>query len=236
MFDFLKEIGKVVADGMGLNAQPNTANSANAANSVKNAPPQANEPAAQAVPDKPVPFGYKNSWLCIKAGSPEEVIEKMGLKNPRVSGWNDGVYGKHGGVFVSPVLDGYVLVVGWEGDILDTNPARLDELAKKFSELQFFSTHRVSDYHVWVKYVGGEMIRGYGFCGGNGEVFLNKGAIAPEETELGLVNFPQDSEADWESCDLPDEQNVLDVAAAWGIDTLFHKKTYPESTGSVCDV
>lgn len=239
MFDFIKSLGKAFVDGMGLNAQPNTANtakSASAANSVSNAPPQAKKPTVQAVPDKPVPFGYKNSWLCVKANSPEEVIEKVGLKNPRVSGWNDGVYGKHNDVFVSPVLDGYVLVVRWEGDILDTNPAQLDELAKKFTELQFFSTHRVSDYHVWVKYVGGEMIRGYGYCGGNGEVFLNKGEVTPEEAELGLDNLIPDSEADWDDYEFPDEQNVLEIAAAWGIDTLFHKKTYPESTGFICDV
>lgn len=187
-------------------------------------------------PDSPVPFGYKNSWLCIKASSPEEVIEKVGLKNPRVSNWNDGVYGNHSGVFVSPVLDGYVLVVGWEGDIIDMNPARLDELAGKFPELQYFSTHRVSDYHVWVKYVGGEMIRGYGYCGGEGEVLLNKGEVTSEETELGLDNLLSDNDADWDDYEFPDEENVLDVAAAWGIDTLFHKKTYPESTGFICDV
>lgn len=260
MFDFLKQVGKAFTDGMGLNAKPNvnkansaTANSASPkspsnwtenANSApdkisaspseggNNAPPKANA----VVPDKPVPFGYKNSWLCVKADSSEEVIEKVGLKNPRVSNWNDGVYGKHNGVFVSPVLDGFVLVVRWEGDILDTNPAQLDELAKQFTELQFFSTHRVSDYHVWVKYVGGEMIRGYGYCGGNGEVFLNNGEITPEEEELGLDNLIPDSDADWDSYEFPDEENVLEVAAEWGIDTLFHKKTYPESTGFICNV
>ncbi len=235
MFDFLKQVGKAVADGMGLNAQPNTASTArSAANSVNNVPPQVNKPTV--VPDKPVPFGYKNSWLCIKASSSEEVIAKMGLKNPRVSNWNDGVYGNHSGVFVSPVLDGYVLVVGWEGDILDTDPSLLDGLAKKFTELQFFSTHRVSEYHVWVKYVGGEMIRGYGWCGDIGEVLLNKGAVTPEEAELGLENLLPDNDADWDGYDFPDEQNVLDIASAWGIDTSFTRKTYPESTGFICDV
>lgn len=255
MFDFLKEVGKALADGMGFNAQPGKAASPSNPASPKtpstwtenanssldkisvpdggnNVPPKA---ANAVVPDKPVPFGYKNSWLCVRANSPEEVIEKVGLKNPRIGGWNDGVYGKHNGVFVSPVLDGYVLVVGWEGDILDTDPARLDELANKFSELQFFSTHRVSDYHVWVKYADGEMIRGYGYCGGNGEVFLNKGEVTSEEEELGLDNLLPDIEADWDDYEFPDEENVLEVAAAWGIDTLFHKKTYPESTGFICD-
>lgn len=241
MFDFLKQVGKAFVDGMGLNSEPNAntvtsaADNVNKMNNANNVPPQTNDPTARVVPDKPAPFGYKNSWLCVKANSPEEVIEKVGLKNPRASSWKDGVYSNRG-VFVSPVLDGYVLVVGWEGDILDTNPALLDTLAKKFAELQFFSTHRVSDYHVWVKYVGGEMLRGYGYCGGNGEVFLNKGKLTPEETELGLVNLLPDNDADWDKHDFADEQNVLDIAAAWGIDTLFHKKTYPESTGFFCDV
>lgn len=264
MFDFLKQLGKAFTDGMGLGAQPNNADMADKASAESpkstsgaaswesvansalsgisvspseggnNALPRENN-TAQTAPDKPVPFGYKCSWLCVKAGSPEEVIEKVGLKNPRVCNWNNGVYGESG-VFVSSVLDGYILVVNWGMAVLDTNPARLDELAKGFAELQFFSTHRVVEYHAWVKYVGGEMIRGYGFCGGNGEVFLNKGKITPEETELGLENLIPESEADWDNYDLPDEQHVLDIAAAWGIDTLFHRKTYPESTGFLCDV
>lgn len=234
MFDFLKRLGKPRVDCTGSTAQTNAVT--NSDNVGNNASPPGNASFPEAVPDKPVPFGYKNSWLCVKADSSEEVIEKMGMKNPRVSSWNDGVYKKRCGVFVSPVLDGYVLVIGWKGDILETDPALLDELAKKFSELHFFSTHRVSDYHVWVKYVGGEMIRGYGYCGGEGEVFLNKGNVTSEETELGLTNLIPDTEADWDSYEFPDEQNVLDVAAAWGIDTLFHRKTYPESTGFLCDI
>ncbi len=180
-----------------------------------------------------MPFGYKNSWLCIRANSPEEVIEKIGLKNPRVSNWNDGVYGGHG-VFVSPVLDGYVLVIGWEGDILDTNPARLDELAEKFPELQFFSTHRVSEYHAWVKYINGVMIRGYGWCGCDGTVFLNKGGLTPEEIERGFTNLLPNDEADWDAYETPDEEYVLELAAAWGIDPGFSAKDYPKSMGYIC--
>ena len=260
MFDFLKQVGKAFTDGMGLNAQPNNTNKTNSTGSSSpkstsnwaeaagsalsgisaspseggnNAPPKANAPAV--VPDKPVPFGYKCSWLCVKADSPEEVIEKIGLKNPRVSNWNDGVYGERG-AFVSPVLDGYVLVVNWGDDILDTNPARLDELAKRFSELQFFSTHRVAEYHAWVRYIDGEMLRGYVYCGDIGEVLLNTGEVTPEEEELGLDNLLPDSGADWDSYDFPDEENVLEIAAAWGIDTTFTRKTYPESTGFICNV
>ena len=261
MFDFLKQLGKSFTDGMGLNAQPNNANKTNSAGSSNSASPKspsnwtenANSAldkisvsdggniappkvsASMVVPDKPVPFGYKCSWLCVKANSPEEVIEKIGLKNPRVCTWKDGVYGERG-TFVSPVLDGYVLVVNWGDDILDTDSARLDAPAKKFPELQFFATHRVSEYHAWVRYIDGEMVRGYCYCGDIGEVLLNKGEITPEEEELGLDNLLPDSGADWDDYNFPDEENVLEIAAAWGIDTTFNRKTYPESTGFLCDI
>ncbi|MBD5130132.1 MAG: hypothetical protein HDT43_09435 [Ruminococcaceae bacterium] len=257
MFDYLKSLGKAFTEGMGLNAKPiaktsaeNPKSASNASKWTENAnalnkisaelsesngggsvPPKANT----AVPDKPAPFGHKCSWLCVKADSSEEVIEKVGLKDPRVCNWNDGVYGERG-VFVSPVLDGFVLVVNWGDDVLDTDPARLDELAKKFSELQFFATHRVSEYHAWVKYVDGVMVRGYGWCGDIGEVLLNNGEITPEEEELGLDNLLPDNEADWDEYEFPDEENVLEIAAAWGIDTSFTRKTYPESTGFLCDI
>ena len=38
--------------------------------------------AGKAVPDMPVPFGYKTSWLCVKSDSPEDVMGALGLKNP----------------------------------------------------------------------------------------------------------------------------------------------------------
>ena len=37
MFDFIKSLGKAFTDGMGLNAQPNSANTASSANGVNNA-------------------------------------------------------------------------------------------------------------------------------------------------------------------------------------------------------
>ena len=35
--------------------------------------------AGVAMPDCPIPFGYKTSWLCVKSDSPEEVISALGL-------------------------------------------------------------------------------------------------------------------------------------------------------------
>lgn len=186
-------------------------------------------------PDLPVPFGYKCNWLCVKSDSPLEVIEKLGLKNAEPSNWDKGIEMAYNGYrFVSPALDGYVLVVNFGMDVLTLAPELLDKSAKLFDELQFFVTQRVSDYHAWAKYVNGEMIRGYGWCGCDGTVFLNRGEFTPEEVRLGFTNLLPNEEADWEVHATPDEEYVMGLAAAWGVDPSFSAKDYPKGMGYIC--
>lgn len=187
-------------------------------------------------PDAPVPFGYKCNWLCIKSDSPMDVIEKLGLKNAEPSNWDKGIEMAYNGYrFVSPVLDGYVLVVNIGMDMLTIAPELLDNMAGKFTELQFFVTQRVSDYHAWAKYVNGELIRGYGWCGCDGTVFLNKGELTPEEKSLGFTNLLPDTAAeDWSAYRTPDEEYVMELAAVWGIDPSFSMKDYPKGMGFIC--
>ncbi|MDE7193030.1 MAG: hypothetical protein K2O14_03570 [Oscillospiraceae bacterium] len=183
------------------------------------------------IPDKPVPFGYKTSWLCVKSDSPKDVIGALGLENPVPSGWEKGI---GSGVFVSPVLDGYVLVINYGDDIITENRGELDRIGACFPEVQYFSSHRVVEYAAWVKYVNGKMIRGYCWCGDMGEILLNEGEITAEEKALGLDGLLQSADDDWETAEFADEEHVLQMAAAWGIDTSFSRKQYPESAGWTC--
>lgn len=186
-------------------------------------------------PDLPVPFGYKCNWLCVKSYSPMDVIQKLGLKNYEPSNWDKGIEMAYNGYrFVSPVLNGYVLVVNYGMDLLTLAPELLDESAKKFPELQYFTTQRVSEYHAWIKYVDGELVRGYGWCGCDGEVLMNKGALTPEEERLGYANLIKSSADDWEKAELPAEDHVLEIAAAWGVDTGFPGEDYPKALGYIC--
>ena len=185
-------------------------------------------------PDYPVPFGYKCNWLCVRADSPMEVIQKLGLKNFEPSNWDKGIEMAYNGYrFVSPVLDGYVLVVNYGMDLLTLAPELLDESAKKFPELQYFSTNRVSEYHAWVKYTNGEMVRGYGWCGCDGAVIMNRGTLTPEEQRLGFTNLIS-ANGDPDSAQMPTEDHVLEIAAAWGIDTGFSGGNYPKGIGYIC--
>lgn len=186
-------------------------------------------------PDLPVPFGYKCNWLCVKASSSLEVIEKLELKNPEPSNWDKGIEMAYNGYrFVSPPLDGYVLVVNFGMDILTLAPELLDEKARLFPEVQFFVTQRVSDYHAWAKYINGVMIRGYGWSGCDGTVFLNIGELTPEEIKLGFTNLLPSEDVDWDQYKTPDEDYVLELAAEWGIDPAFPNRNYQKSMGYIC--
>ena len=78
------------------------------------------------------------------------------------------------------------------------------------------------------------MIRGYGWCGCDGTVFLNKGELTPDEIKLGFTNLLPNEEADWEIHETPDEEYVIELAAAWGIDPAFSAKNYPKGMGYIC--
>ena len=185
-------------------------------------------------PDAPVPFGFKTSWLCVKGFTPEEVIEKLGLKEPVVSSWKNAFANINNGCFVSPMLGSkFVLVVGWGTDIITDDPARMDEVGTMFHEVQYFASHRVVDYAAWVKYKNGRKIRAYGYVGDVGEVLVNFGEPTPEEQALGFVNFLPDNDVDFHRYETPDEDTVVQIAAAWGINPLEVDK-YPESTVYFC--
>ncbi len=202
---------------------------------IKTAEPAPVRPATGTEPDFPVPFGYKCNWLCVKSDSPIDVIQKLGLKNYEPSNWDKGIEMAYNGYrFVSPVLNGYVLVVNYGMDILTLAPDLLDKSAKKFPELQYFSTHRVSEYHAWVKYVDGEMVRGYGWCGCDGEIIMNRGALTPEELRLGFTNLISNAAEDPDKVQVPTEDHVIEIAAAWGIDPGFSGSSYPKALGYIC--
>ena len=175
--------------------------------------------------EEPVPFGYKTSWFAVRCNDPERVIASLLPLSRQSCDWGNGLalsYGESGRVFVSPCLDGFVLVVG------DVPFYRLRELAQSFEEVQAFFSYRTSDCYSWTKYARGELVRAY-TCLDN-IVDEDFGPLTPEELAPGFDRFSPDG-SEW-----PDEEDVLSIAAAWGIDTKFEKKTYPPATGWLCAV
>jgi hypothetical protein len=172
------------------------------------------EPAVQA--DSPVPFGYKCAWLAIKTEDSQAVVQALGLQDVRKSGWQEGIDAAYNGeFFVAPPIKGWVLAASLAlPEIADkTRSDQLSPLvkalAKKFPDVQYFGTHRVVEYHGWLRATKGEIVRRYAFLGERGETLSNEGKRSEEETKLGLI-FNDEK--------FPTEQHVMELAGAWSVD------------------
>lgn len=190
-------------------------------------------PAPCREPDGPVPFGCKTAWLALRCGSPEPVISALRPGLRQSANWTTGLAAAQaqsgGWVFVSPVLDGFVLAVGDGLFALAERQEELNALAAQFSEVQYFASHRVSSSYCWARYKAGRCLRAY--CTEDGRVLRNTGALTPEEQALGFGAFPAQDGQD--AARQPGEEDVLDIAAAWGVDPRF-ETPYPPSTGWLC--
>ncbi|MBO8170903.1 MAG: hypothetical protein H0Z33_03320 [Bacillaceae bacterium] len=182
----------------------------------------------QVEPETPHPFGYKCSWLAIKTSDPKQVIQKLNLGNVREANWSQGLeaaYEMDGEVFVSPVLDEWVLVIGQslptagdEGHPDEITPL-IQDLGSQFEEVHYFSTHRVVEYHAWARVQNGEIVRAYAYLGESGETIWDKGDVTEAEKELDIPG------------DYPDEEDVLRLAAKWSVDPAFEEATYDSGIG-----
>jgi hypothetical protein len=199
--------------------------------------------------EKPIPFGYKCCWLAIKSTDIEGITSALNLSSIEETNWTKGLeeaYEASGKVFVSPALDNWVLVIGIS--LPDAGGSRrkdsmtplLVKLSAKFGEVQYFATHRVVDYHAWAKVIDQNIVRAYAYLGESGSTLWNVGELTEEEKELGFSFFDESSEEAendeyWEREDLsyPDEENVMDIAKKWSIDTSFENADYPVGKGLI---
>lgn len=186
-------------------------------------------------PDEPSPFGYKATWYAIKGETSLSTIEKLGLNPVSVSNWASGLRqaDRSDQVFVSPLINGYVLAISLTGLMKDDEQEQIKEHGARFEELQYFGSHRIVDYYAWAKFQGGKLIRAYSYVGDIGEITWNEGNITDEEVQLHFDQFPQSGIWNGEDT-LPNEEDVIDIAKAWGIDPTFSDQAYEKSTGYIC--
>lgn len=181
------------------------------------------------VPDLPVGFGYKCVWFAVKAGNKNRIAEVLKLYNVTDCNWQAGIdEAYNGSVFITPAVDGWTLACGIDlpgGD----GPASLEEvkgilqtLSKEFGETQFFATHRVVEYHCWIKASHGQIQRVYGYVGERGENTAIEGEPTDFEKSLNLANtFSEEAKtADYfERKDITwaDEELVMKIAGNWSV-------------------
>ena len=202
-----------------------------------------NKSAYDTTPDLPCDFSHIGGWVCVKGNTVEQVISALGLKNPTPANWESGVRAADRNFlkkcFVAGA-GGYVVAIGYcpfgVKMTVKEELATLGNAAAQLEEMTCFATQSVVDLHVWAKYRG-TLVRGYGWIGESGEIYLNKGEPTPEEIALSYTDFIQDTNCDWETARFPDMENVQAMAKAWGLaPDLSNLSGYETGTGYVCDI
>ena len=171
-----------------------------------------------------VGFGYKQGWLAIREGDPDAVVTALGLRDLGSASWRDGIdlaYLTDDRLVLTPLLSGaddsrWLLVVGrWL--LRDRSGPDIVTLSGALhTEVQLFTTYRVSELHGWQRAVDGALVRTFGYIGEIGEVTTWHGEPDATERAIGLPRALTDlaDEADI----LVSEDDVLRVAGAWSVD------------------
>lgn len=180
----------------------------------------------EVIPDKPLGFGFKNKWLAIRANDMHQVADFLKIKNIENANWTEGLaHGYKNGVFITPEVNGWILVLGYDVSDLETIESRalLERTSKAFGECQLFLTHRIIDYHFWGKAIGGKISRLYSYVGESGENMVVEGEPTPAEMKYQFINTLSKEAKDdtyWENenFDFPDENIVMEIAGKWSVD------------------
>jgi hypothetical protein len=187
-------------------------------------------PPGQTILDSPVSFGYKIMWYAVQTDDKWKLAEILGFQNMSECNWQTGVdKAYNGSVFITPVVQGWTLVCGWglssaeSKDEIKEVKEVLMRLSRGFREAQYFCTHRVTEYHCWMKAVHGEVVRVYAYLGESGENVAIEGEPTVFEKTLNLPNtFSDEAKAadytEREDITWPYEQLVMEVAANWSVD------------------
>ena len=189
-------------------------------------------------PDTPQPLGTEIAWLAVRCEDPERVIAALDMPGQRAN-WATGLAAARqgDGLFVSPPVDGFVLVV-----FRDTLPEAGDlhqlpaedwshdvEWAVRVTAVDEVQSFDISDkeaYYGWEQVISGRLVRrqirqGYRVYADEGGMTEGEALAARQGIASRGTGAPFTAE------------NVMDIAAAWGVDPRFEKE-YPPSVGWLC--
>ena len=187
-----------------------------------------------AFPDRPVPFGYRMSWLALHTDNADKVVAVLGLGNAKPCNWQSGIgivydaeLGEHR-VFVSPPVQGWIFVVGLPlphpvgGGFVDKCTPFLLDLGRHFPDVQYYFTYPLIDFFAWVRIRDGRLQRAFAI--GDEGIVWNKGRTTREEKALGLKLFDlrgvrgRKGDAGGAMILYPTEDHVMRIARGWSLD------------------
>jgi hypothetical protein len=176
-------------------------------------------------------FGYKTAWLAVRVDGADEtrreeasdfVFASLGAKPRKDVDWLSGLdrsYVSDEWLVATPLLPGtqnshWLLVVGRRLLLREdqVDPVGLSIVLD--TEVQYFGTHRVVEYHRWTRAVRGILVRSFAYLGEAGEVKTWIGD--PDNTELAIGLPPAEPGSDHSL--VIGEDDVMRVARAWSVD------------------
>lgn len=182
--------------------------------------------------DKPIDFGYKMVWIAVKTKDYNRIAEILELGTLEAANWESGIeLAYKNGIFITPSIGLWTLVVGMpllgDGTLKDVEclEVKLNRLSEEFGEAQSFGSHRVVEYHHWMKSVHGKTKRVYAYIGEKGENIKVCGALTELEMSLNLFNsFSKEAKDDdyleRDNLDYADEDLVMQIAGNWSINPI----------------
>jgi len=161
-------------------------------------------------------------WLAIRSRNLETVQEALGLNNPTPCSWSEGLSCDRQ-LFVSPPLNGWILVVGAElpdpADDVDVCFRFLTELSRRLGHVQMFKTDPLLHHHAWARLESGIVLRAYAWAE---KTLWNQGTKTPAENDLGIHCYAYDESASGATWELDDvvannSEKVQLLAARWSL-------------------
>jgi hypothetical protein len=175
-------------------------------------------PAQPFFPFQPATVPRPESWLAIRAVSPEAVKSALGLSRAEPCSWAEGLTGGHE-FFISPRVNGWVIVTGLglpnPTDDVDATFLFLTALSRQLGHVQYFYANRLFHHHAWARLDDGCVTRAYAWAG---ETVWSQGTeTLPEiEVDVRLSGYGEhattilDAEINFEK--------VPQLAARWSLD------------------
>jgi hypothetical protein len=195
------------------------------------------------IPDMPDGFGFKCNWFAIRSENAVQIAEVMNLQHLDPCNWAVGIAKAYEGeIFITPVIDGWTMVLGWglpsadTADGIEEVKRILLQLSNEFGEAQYFITHRITDYHLWMKAISGSITRIYGIS--EMENVMVEGTPTEIEAGLNLINATFENAKEKEfflstNTINAGEQTLMDIAGNWSVDPsiLFERKDLKPGLG-----
>ena len=166
-------------------------------------------------------------WLALRCSDSLRVAQCLGSVANLETPWSEALkQSRNRQCFVSPPVDGWILVIG--GAIPDPSKnidilyAFLRQMSAALGEVHYFCADRVFGTHAWARLLSGRVLRAYAW---SGTPLWNEGPLTQEERELGLTcrNYGDDPAPLHISGVTPDFQNVERVvflARRWSINPV----------------